>query len=83
MKFYTQPGNIVLVSMMILITSKLISCQLDLDPLSAQGMILSVVFYTYRLLLTDDLPKGTHLLLMSFTTAKICKFITFEIEKFK
>ena len=37
--------------------------------------------YIYHLLLTDDLPKDVHLLLMSLRAAQICKITTFEIEK--
>ena len=45
MKFHPQSDNIVLASMVILITSKPITCQIDLDPSLAQGTILSIVLY--------------------------------------
>ena len=45
MKFHPQSDNIVLASIVILITSKLITCQMDLDPSLVQGTILSIVLY--------------------------------------
>ena len=45
MKFQPQSDNIALASMVILVTSKPITCQIDLDPSLVQGTILSIVLY--------------------------------------